>query len=178
MWWWSAVASPVALPPSPRRVWPRSRADSRPAGVGRQQQQRSSGVDYGQNAPASVSRAGRIVADKATQTPTSPGKIENTATRENEESCSRAGSSLFLNQHALCRREADGKIVSVTSRNTLNIGANFIADAGLWIARRRHHRLGSGRSLRVRQRAAEGSSNMWLPVDTGAPVWFPQCSRG
>ena len=107
---------------------------------------------------------------------TSPGKIEEyDDARKLRVVTAEPNISLFLNERAFAVEMAGGKIVSVTSRNTMNSreqiyrGRQFVDCTG-------DGTIGflAGADFDFNKERHMGSSNMWMPVDAGKPVSFPK----
>ena len=83
--------------------------------------------------------------------------------------------SLFLNERAFAVGMKDGKIASVTSRDT-RTGEETIYNGTQFVDCTGDATIGylAGAAFEFNKEQHLGSSNMWLPKDTGAPVAFPK----
>lgn len=121
-------------------------------------------------------KLGEIVEEFADQAKSSPAPGEQFEDAK-KEAIVRAEKniSLYLNHQAFAAETKDGRIVSVTARNTkTNVETRFVAP--LFVDSTGHGTIGAlaGAEFDMLEKGHMGMSNMWSWVDAGSPQTFPE----
>jgi hypothetical protein len=121
-------------------------------------------------------KLGQIVEEFADSATSSPGRAEEFGDAKKEAIVSAEKHiSLFLNHEAFAVETKDGKIISVTARDTrTNVESRFVAP--LFVDSTGHGTIGAlaGAQFDMLEKGHMGMSNMWRWEETDSPQTFPQ----